>query len=311
MRKETKLPTVRWVSLKAGKYKRSYDRENPSQAINWPKTYLEKGVKSPLKIKPEQMPEIEKASQEYLELVKKHVPLGSHVIEMGCGPGKTAILLTRLGYKVTLVDNDKKMLRTALENIRRNGRIENVKNAVHCDFRWPTNFLINLVAAAVTHQGVLEHFEKEWIQEMLSQQAHHAPVTIFSVPVMGEKSLAYFTEEIPRNLWPAQKWANDILSPFKIREHTLSQGRSNNLLVVLDNAEYLKKAGRTLEVPKTRVWSWSKKPQKMARATNAPFRYSDGSLEYADGRIVFSDGSNCYRNLRTGKVSRKKMESKK
>jgi len=50
-------------------------------------------------------------------ILKRHLPGGGHILDAGCGPGRYAIDLAKMGYKVHLVDISEEQLKLAEEKI--------------------------------------------------------------------------------------------------------------------------------------------------------------------------------------------------
>jgi SAM-dependent methyltransferase len=61
-----------------------------------------------------------------LETVRRYVPSGSHLLDLGCGPGADEEALARGGYRVTAIDWSPAMVREARERIRQAGLDERV-----------------------------------------------------------------------------------------------------------------------------------------------------------------------------------------
>ena len=59
--------------------------------------------------------------QRMLETVRCYVPSGSHLLDLGCGPGTDEEALAREGYQVTAIDWSPAMVREARERITRAG----------------------------------------------------------------------------------------------------------------------------------------------------------------------------------------------
>ena len=61
-----------------------------------------------------------------MHILRRHLPPAGHIIDAGCGPGRYAIDLAKMCYKVSLVDISEEQLRMAEEKIDEAGVRENV-----------------------------------------------------------------------------------------------------------------------------------------------------------------------------------------
>lgn len=61
-----------------------------------------------------------------LACVTSHIPQGSHLLDLGCGPGADADALASMGYRITAVDSSAAMVEEARLRVRRSGRVEQV-----------------------------------------------------------------------------------------------------------------------------------------------------------------------------------------
>ena len=61
-------------------------------------------------------------------ILKKHLPPDGHILDVGCGPGRYAIDLARMGYRVHLVDISEEQLRIAEERIGEAGVLGNISS---------------------------------------------------------------------------------------------------------------------------------------------------------------------------------------
>jgi protein-L-isoaspartate O-methyltransferase len=144
------------------------------------------------------------------------VPAGAEVLELGCGPGRHALGMDSLGYRVTGVDLDPAVLAQARANAAAVGAERT---------RFVAGDMDRLDALAppgryraITHGGVVEHLPSaEQIRATLAAQLDAAGLVIFDVPTRTEKNLRLFErDDIFRQLWTAEEWLGDVLGDFTI-----------------------------------------------------------------------------------------------
>jgi 2-polyprenyl-3-methyl-5-hydroxy-6-metoxy-1,4-benzoquinol methylase len=156
---------------------------------------------------------------EFFGMLQRLTPPGSHVLELGCGPGRHALGQATLGYQVVGIDQDPLIVAQAERNAR------SVAPEAKITFRIGDMFNLGQVAPkgtfhTVTHGGVMEHLESaQSIRETLSAQLAFAPTVIFDVPIRSAKNLRLFQkDDIFRQLWTAEEWINDALAGLPIAE---------------------------------------------------------------------------------------------
>ena len=99
------------------------------------------------------------------------------ILEIGAGTGTMSIFLSQLGFQVTTLDNDHKILEVAkLAKEKFSGQNEIVYGDA---FKLP--FADNSFDL-IFHQGLLEHFSNEDIHRLLEEHLRVASTVIFSVP---------------------------------------------------------------------------------------------------------------------------------
>lgn len=192
-----------------------YKHYTETKKLNYDKEYFKKNLK------------IDKS---YIELIKKYIKSRGKILEIGCGPAKTAISIAYEKFDVIAIDDDKRILEMAKENAK--------IAEVNIQFKLMNIFDINKKFKkdffdCVTHQGLLEHFKKRKIIKAIKKQLYVAPFIIFSVPLNTKFNQKYFKDNIYRNLWSKKKWIRDILKDFKIIENKQVRRRSDNLLIVI------------------------------------------------------------------------------
>jgi len=99
------------------------------------------------------------------------------ILEVGAGTGTMSVFLSNLGFEVTTLDNDSKIL----------GIAQQVKNKFNGQNRLQKGDAFRLPFAdnsfdLVFHQGLLEHFKNDDIHRLLTEHLRVAPVVVFSVP---------------------------------------------------------------------------------------------------------------------------------
>lgn len=171
-----------------------------------------------------------KLDQPYLSLLKKYLRPKSKILECGCGLARTAISMANEGFSVVCLENQEKMLNLAKEN----SRIAGVRmNFILMDFFDIDKKFKESSFDCITHQGVLEHYTKIEIKEILKKELMISPLIIFSVPIKTDFNSGYFKDNNYRNLWSGKIWLTEILKGFNVVESKEVKQRSDNLLIVI------------------------------------------------------------------------------
>ena len=172
-----------------------------------------------------------KDEEKYLKVVSEYVKPNCKILESGCGLGRTAIFMSRMGYKVTAIDDNKKMLDLAKNNAKKFGK--NIKFKL-VDLENVDKFFKKNSFDAITHQGILEHFPPNNIKEIIKKELKIAPLVIFSVPILSERNKKYFKGGLIkyRNLWNINFWER-ILKDFNVVEIFEAKQRKDDLIVVI------------------------------------------------------------------------------
>lgn len=128
------------------------------------------------------------------------------ILEVGAGTGTMSVFLSNLGFEVTTLDNDSKILEIAQQvKDKFNGQNYLQKGDA---FKLP--FADNSFDL-VFHQGLLEHFKDDDIHRLLTEHLRVAPIVIFSVP-----NNFYPQKDVgDERLLGKSTWEN-ILKPYKI-----------------------------------------------------------------------------------------------
>lgn len=128
------------------------------------------------------------------------------ILEVGAGTGTMSVFLSNLGFEVTTLDNDSKILEIAQQvKDKFNGQNYLQKGDA---FKLP--FADNSFDL-VFHQGLLEHFKDNDIHHLLTEHLRVAPIVIFSVP-----NNFYPQKDVgDERLLGKSTWEN-ILKPYKV-----------------------------------------------------------------------------------------------
>jgi SAM-dependent methyltransferase len=166
----------------------------------------------------------------FFDMILQHVPSGSHVLELGCGPGRHALGAATLGYKVTGIDLDFRIVEQA--------RVNAAKVAPECDASFQTGNMFDLPGIApvgtfqaITHGGVMEHLDSaKSIRETLREQLDYVPAIVFDIPFDSAKNRALFArDDIFRQLWTAEEWVNDVLAGLNVVDHAVDLHPAPNM----------------------------------------------------------------------------------
>jgi SAM-dependent methyltransferase len=166
----------------------------------------------------------------FFNMLLRHVPLGSNILELGCGPGRHALGSATLGYKVVGIDLDPRIIEQASVNAA------NV--APECDVHFQAGDMFNLPSVApvgtfhaITHGGVMEHLDSaKSIRETLREQLDYAPVIVFDIPFDSAKNRMLFTrDDIFRQLWTAEEWVYDVLAGLNVADHAVDLHPAANM----------------------------------------------------------------------------------
>ena len=114
----------------------------------------------------------------FIDIVRRHAPNGGSLLEVGFGSGCTAILLADAGYRVTALDIDHAII-TRFHS--RYGDLSSQLTILQADMA-DLPFVGTAQFDVVYHQGVLEHFDDEFIVHGLQEQARVAKTLVFDVP---------------------------------------------------------------------------------------------------------------------------------
>lgn len=139
------------------------------------------------------------------------------ILEVGTGTGAMSVFLSYLGFKVTSLDNDKKVLDKARSLAKDfNGKVEFVfGNGFKMDFK-DDSFDLSF------HQGLLEHFSDEEIYSLLDEQLRVSGMVVLSVPNNRYPTLDFGNERLlSKDQWDkmlARKY--DLVESFEYNPFT-------------------------------------------------------------------------------------------
>ena len=179
----------------------------------------------------ERLEEYQKIYQPYYDTVRKYCPSPAKALEIGAGGARLATCLSIIGYEVTATDINEEILSIGRENGSKFGK--NMTFEVVDALKLAHQFQPNSFDVC-THHGVIEHFEKWEIHDMIQQQLIVAKYVIFGLPIKTKSNISQFKgDNIYRNLWSFKEWRDNILLPFNINEIFEIKHKSDDLVCVL------------------------------------------------------------------------------
>ena len=130
------------------------------------------------------------------------------ILEVGTGSGSMSIFLSHIGYDVTAIDNNKKILENAKKlSEKLNGKV----SFVYCNaFKLSETFNRNEFDV-VFSQGFFEHFNDDEIRKLLQEQLKVGKIIIYSVP-----SNYYHQKDFGNERLLSPKQWNKILKGFNV-----------------------------------------------------------------------------------------------
>ncbi len=111
-------------------------------------------------------------------------------MDVGCGPGLSAIYLQENGYEVTGVDNDRELMDQATANAKH--------FASRVKFETSDAFNLSKYAGQfdlVYSVGVIEHFERKVTVDLIREQSKCAPYVITVIPTKFTRYSGKITDE--------------------------------------------------------------------------------------------------------------------
>jgi len=110
-------------------------------------------------------------------IIQKYLPEGGSILDVGCGLGFNDVYLSSLGYDVTGLDNDPRIIDAATHYAK----------ALQCETRFKVGDAFNLTEEKEPYDlvyslGVLEHFDRNVTIELLKQQMQCARYVLIEIP---------------------------------------------------------------------------------------------------------------------------------
>jgi len=122
--------------------------------------------------------------------IRHRLPPGSRVLEIGCGAGLHAVLLSSWGYRVTALDNEPRIVERARETAAAFGQEIDVREA---DALALPEELVGFDLAFSL--GLVEHFERTVTVDLLRAQAHAARNVMVVIPTKHTARADGITDE--------------------------------------------------------------------------------------------------------------------
>jgi SAM-dependent methyltransferase len=166
----------------------------------------------------------------FFNMLLRHVPTGSRVLELGCGPGRHALGSATLGYNVVGIDCDSRIVEQA--------NINAAVVAPDCNVHFQNGDMFNLPGVApvgsfqaITHGGVMEHLDSaKSIRTALREQLDYASTIVFDIPFGSAKNRTLFArDDIFRQLWTAEEWVHDVLAGLNVVDYAVDLHPAPNM----------------------------------------------------------------------------------
>jgi len=110
--------------------------------------------------------------------VKKHVPEGGSILEIGCGSALLVILLSSMGYDVSGIDSDPRVVEMARYNNQRLGGQARIELMDLFDAPQRMRCVFDLAYS----EGVIEHFRGEKLKEAVKAHGKLGKKVLLVVP---------------------------------------------------------------------------------------------------------------------------------
>lgn len=133
-----------------------------------------------------------------LDRIRARLPVGSRIIELGCGAALHASLLASWGYRLTVTDNDPQIVELARETSAEFAQAMEILQVDATEI--PGHFRgYDLIYSL----GLVEHFDRDVTVELLRQQSQVASEVMAVVPSRHTRLVATVTDE---RLYPLSSW---------------------------------------------------------------------------------------------------------
>lgn len=123
-------------------------------------------------------------------MIQQHCPAPARILDVGCGPGFSDLLLHSAGYELTGVDNDVRLVALAKDFAARFDLTAKFLQADAFDLS-PFHGKFDLVYSC----GVLEHFDREVTVQLLREQGRCAPFVLIQIPTRFTAYTGVITDE--------------------------------------------------------------------------------------------------------------------
>lgn len=121
--------------------------------------------------------------------IRAILPPPARLLDVGCGPGFSAIYLAAWGYSVTAIDQDPKVVEIAKRTVDQFGLDVQVELGDAADLTRYSGYDLSYSI------GVLEHFERGETIRLLQEQASSAKYVVLVVPSGFTRYAAAITDE--------------------------------------------------------------------------------------------------------------------
>ncbi len=173
--------------------------------------------------------------REMFDLIYEEKP--KKILEVGSGTGSMSTFLSYLGYEVTSLDNDSKVLLKAKNLAKKlNGKVKFTLNDAF-NIPFGDNYF-----DVVFHQGLLEHFSDANIYKLLDEQLRVGKIVVLSVPNNLYKNIDFGDERLLPNIF----WDSLLKRRYKLLvslSYNSVERKSlrNRFIYRVDNTMYLAK----------------------------------------------------------------------
>ncbi len=122
--------------------------------------------------------------------IQRYCPRGGRILDVGCGPGWSAMYLAAQGYASTGIDNEASLIELARRKASRVGSPAKFEVADAFDLS-AYHGKFDLAFSC----GVLEHFDREITIQLLAEQARCAQYVIIQIPTSYTAYAGGITDE--------------------------------------------------------------------------------------------------------------------